>query len=163
MKRLLVPFLLLTLFALASCGPATPSANPSDEPEPDIFPRATITPSALNPETAPDTGYPLPTPSAPPSGYPASQEAYPVGGNEALVWLIRPVGVQCEERNEEDPADLQTAVSDLAAKGVTVHAAELTQLAVCTACGCPTSAHFRVQINAQDLPKAEALGWQKEE
>ncbi|MCZ7668709.1 MAG: hypothetical protein M5U34_16690 [Chloroflexi bacterium] len=34
-----------------------------------------------------------------------------------------------------------------------------TELMVCSACDCPTSAHYRAEINAADMNKATALGW----
>jgi len=47
-------------------------------------------------------------------------------------------------------------------KGVTVFKSEPFGMAVCEACGCPTSEHYRINIDANDLVKAVALGWNRE-
>ncbi|GJM41227.1 MAG: hypothetical protein DHS20C20_15090 [Ardenticatenaceae bacterium] len=140
------------------------------EAEPDVFPRATLTPPSIGdpiePDSAPEEGYPaLPSPTPYPEGYefPPTVPAlnpYPEA-NGTFIWIIKPVGEQCAE----SPAtpDLQTAVADMVAFGILVEAAEMTELAVCSACGCPTSAHFRLQIDAGYLGNAEALGWVAEQ
>lgn len=187
MKRLLW-LLAVTLWLTAvSCSPATvdeesPDETPSDsdggglieapEAEPDIFPRSTLTPPPVGepsePETAPssDAGYPAPPPAPTlPEGYeiptpPPSLSPYPEATG-TLIWILKPVGEQCAET----PAtpDLQTAVADLIALGIPVEASEMVDLIVCSACGCPTSAHFRLQIDSGYLGNAEVLGWFAEE
>ncbi|MCP4415383.1 MAG: hypothetical protein GY805_02090 [Chloroflexi bacterium] len=146
--------------------------NESPEANPDIFPRVTLTPQPvgepIEPEAAPDNppGYPAPPlPTSIPEGYivPTQRPAlnpYPEAtGN--LIWILKPVGEQCAET----PAtpDLNTAVADLIALGIPVEASEITNLLACAACGCPTSAHFRMQIDAGYLGNAEVLGWYLEE
>jgi hypothetical protein len=64
---------------------------------------------------------------------------------------------------DADYADLQEAVAALIAAGVPVYETGMVDLIVCAACGCPTSAHYRVQISQSDLVNAEALGWSAEE
>jgi hypothetical protein len=98
-------------------------------------------------------GYEIPTALPSLNPYPEAT------GN--LVWILKPVGEQCAET----PAtpDLQTAVADMIAFGIPVEASEMTDLAVCSACGCPTSAHFRLQIDSGYLGNAEILGWFTEE
>ncbi len=186
MKRFLWCLSVMLWLTAVSCSPATvieesKELSPIDsderglldaaEPEPGIFPRSTLTPppvsDPIDPETAPgvgDPGYPaplLPSPTPPPDGYVIPTPYPPVNpypeatGN--LVWILKPVGEQCAET----PAtpELQTAVADMVAFGVPVEASEMTDLPVCSACGCPTSAHFRLQIDAGFLDSARALGW----
>jgi hypothetical protein len=142
--------------------------NNAPQANPDVFPRVTLTPppvgDPIEPEVAPSSGYPiplLPSPTPPPAGYiiptqPPVLNPYPEAtGN--LIWILKPVGEQCAAT----PAtpDLQTAVAELIALGIPVAASEITDLPVCSACGCPTSTHFRMQIDAGYLGNAEVLGW----
>ena len=107
-----------------------------------------------------------PTPVPSPEGYPPPAtliptiDPYPVG---EMVWLILPVGEQCAEADESIYSDLQEAVAGLTAAGVPVKSSEMVELMVCTACGCPTSAHFRVEIDSLNLEKAVSLGWTPEQ
>lgn len=189
MKRFLWFLTAILWLTAVSCGPTTadeesPTQVPPDsdggalneapQADPDVFPRATLTPppvgEPIEPETAPssDDGYPvpqLPPADSLPEGYEIptalpSLNPYPEAtGN--LVWILKPVGEQCAET----PAtpDLQTAVADMIAFGIPVEASEMTDLAVCSACSCPTSAHFRLQIDSGYLGNAEILGWFTEE
>ncbi|MCA9898562.1 MAG: hypothetical protein KC433_10265 [Anaerolineales bacterium] len=147
---------------------APENSNSASQPEPDVLPRATLTPPPVSePESASD-GYPapaFPSPTPLPEGYvapppPPPLDPYPEA-NGTLIWIIKPVGTQCAEA----PAtpDLQTAVADMVAFGIPVEASEMIDLAVCTACDCPTSAHFRLQIDSGYLGNAEILGWVAEE
>ena len=145
-----------------------PNTDRSNDVETDVFPRSTITPSAeevTKPESATGSdanGYPPPPqPSPLPEGYeiPAALPTlnpYPEASGQ-LIWILKPVGEQCAET----PAtpDLQTAVADMIAFGIPVEASEMAELDVCTACGCPTSAHFRLQIDSGYLGNAQVLGW----
>lgn len=172
-------FFMVFALILAACG-SQPGPEPTNvgatepalEPVEDVFPKVTITPTAVReiesaPETAPDdSSYPAPPTITPfPEGYPAivtpapTHDPYPAG--EGTIWIIRPVGIQCESPN--DYADIQAAVADLKAIGVETLAQEMIDIPVTAVCGAPTSAHFRVQINAPDLAKAELLGWMKDE
>ena len=189
MKRFLWLLTAVLWLTAVSCGPTTveeeaPDSYPTEnnggglndapEADPDIFPRATLTPPPISdpiePETAPggQDGYPaplLPSPTSFPEGYiaptpPPALNPYPeASGN--LIWILKPVGEQCAET--PTTPDLQTAVADMVAFGIPVEASEMTSLNVCSACGCPTSAHFRMQIDAAYLGNAEALGWFVEE
>jgi hypothetical protein len=188
-KRFLWLLTAILWLTAVSCGPSpvdeeTPTEIPPDgdggalneapEAEPGVFPRATLTPppvgEPIQPETAPggDDGYPAPQPpptTTLPEGYdmptpPPSLNPYPEAtGN--LIWILKPLGEQCAET----PAtpDLQTAVADMVAFGIPVETSETVDLPVCTACGCPTSTHFRLQIDSGYLGNAEALGWFEEE
>ncbi|WP_420642295.1 hypothetical protein [Candidatus Leptofilum sp.] len=177
-------------FTAVSCSPAVEEEVPTEseggglndiqedgpatglEAEPDVFPRATLTPPPLSDPIEPDAvpiengGYPpLPTVAPLPEGYelPPTLPAinpYPEA-NGRLIWIIKPVGEQCAET--PTTPDLQTAVADMVAFGIPVEASEMTELAVCAACGCPTSAHFRLQIDSGYQGNAEALGWVAEE
>ncbi len=185
MKRIL--WLLMTILCLTavSCGPGPVVEDSSTEvpfggglneapaADSDVFPRATLTPPPVGdqtePETAPDdeSGYPAPLPPATtlPEGYVVPTQLpplnpYPEATGE-LIWILKPVGEQCAEA--PTTPDLQTAVADMVAFGIPVEASELTDLPVCSACGCPTSAHFRLQIDSGYLGNAEILGWYAEE
>lgn len=172
-----------------SCGPTTVEETPTEVPadsdggalneapeaNPDVFPRSTLTPppvgQPIEPETAPggEESYPappLPPPPTPlPEGYVVptplpTLNPYPEAtGN--LIWILKPVGEQCAET--PTTPDLQTAVADMIAFGIPVEASEMTDLIVCEACGCPTSAHFRLQIDSGYLGNAQVLGWFPEE
>ena len=50
----------------------------------------------------------------------------------------------------------------LSAAGLRVADSEMLELMVAAACGSPTSAHFRVQIDVEDLDSALSMGWDRE-
>ena len=185
MKRFLWLLTAVLWLTAVSCSPTTadedsPNPTPADsdggalneapQADPDVFPRATLTPPPVQPETAPEssseTGYPAPAPpSSLPEGYPVPTPAptlnpYPEATG-TLIWILKPVGEQCAEA--PTTPDLQTAVADMVAFGIPVEASEMTDLPVCSACGCPTSAHFRLQIDSGYLGNAQVLGWFTEE
>lgn len=153
---------------LAACGPAAESptpATPTTESE-GVLSRPTATPSNALQEAQPEP-YPPPfEPSPTPEGYPPPAtplptiDPYPAGES---VWIIRPVGEQCADPEDNEYVDLQEAVADLAAAGVPALSSEMTDLIVCAACGCPTSAHYRVEVDTANLDRAEALGWTREQ
>ncbi|MEW5985335.1 MAG: hypothetical protein AB1791_01730 [Chloroflexota bacterium] len=154
MKRfLLFPFTVVLL--LAACGgPAAPTPTAP-------LPEATAPFPAATP--ADQTGYPAPTQPALPESYPAAPESaptLPAGYPGGEVWVVRPAGLQCESPGPY--ADLKAAVAALEEAGVAVLQPETINLAVCSACGCPTSEHFRVKIDPAGLATALALGWQQE-
>jgi hypothetical protein len=68
------------------------------------------------------------------------------------------MGLQCEDAIF---ADLSAAIASLEEAGIALVAAEEIDLEVCEACGCATSRHFQVQINAEDLARAQEIGWQR--
>lgn len=172
---------LLIILLITACGPAAPSETPPPDSDRgdtlEVAPEETAVPQEIAAPTItpppPPESYPAPPPPpansesypaapaalppAPPAGYP---DAYP--GAEGLVWILRPVGEQCAEADQNSYADLQEAVAALTAAGLTVGEAEMTELMVCSACGCPTSAHYRVQVDAADVPTAVSLGWEQE-
>jgi hypothetical protein len=148
--------LLLLLFALAACGPAAAPASPA-APE---LPTAIIVP------TVPQA-YPAPVAAATPTlaaAYPEpptmmpTVDPYPGG----LVWVLRPVGIQCEEGTAPGYANLREATATMTSAGIRVNEAQMTELMVPAVCGSPTSAHFRLQIDATDLQTAVSLGWTEE-
>lgn len=174
--------LLAALLGFAGCGPAPDAADPDAatpaDAEPDVFPRVTITPTASEaapaaPESAPgNNGYPAsaaPTFTPLPDDYPAPPtpqplpSAYDDVGSSEPVWVLYPVGEQCADAAASRYPDLTAAVAGLTATGVTVLDSELTDLEVCEACGCPTSAHYRLQIDAAGLETALDIGWTEEE
>lgn len=170
MKKWIVTLSLLIV--LAACGPApAPTAAP-----PETRPTPTSDPALRT--TTPDTGrqgnqvgYPGPSPTASPfpEGYPAPPAAaapanpYPaITPESGTVWILRPLGEQCEDTNTYKYRNQQAARADLTAVGITVYQVETVNLMVCEACGCPTSAHYRAEIAAADLPRAVNLGWREE-
>ena len=132
-----------TLPGLEAAPGGPPTAVPEDYPAPEVIP-------PVNPTK--DPNYPAPPTFAP------TVDPYPGG----LVWVIRPVGIQCEESTLPGYGDLREATSTLTAAGVSVAQSEMTEMAVTAVCGSPTSAHFRVQIAAADLQTALSMDWTQE-
>lgn len=166
-------FLLLLVtvaYGTTACGSSIPTttrpANESDSSN-----QARPTPTSENQLSEP-TKLPVPYPGAPatavpiPEDYPAAQQIYPTidpypaDGN--TVWVLYPVGVQCEDASSGKYKSEQDAEAGLTAAGIIVYDVTTTDLMVCTACGCPTSVHYRVKINETDLNKAVSLGWTPE-
>ncbi|MFQ5421782.1 MAG: hypothetical protein ACE5EY_15630 [Anaerolineae bacterium] len=161
MRKSVLPFLFIILLTACGSGNNTPP-SPNNEPRP--TPTTAVSPTNNpNPTPTPDAYPPAPpAPTSLPEDYPAQPPVpptspYPTG---LFTWLTLPVGKQCEEGKSYD--NLATAVNDLANAGVAVKTAETVELAVCSACGCPTSAHYRVEIDVDGLDAAIALGWQEE-
>ena len=86
-------------------------------------------------------------------------DPYPAG----LVWINRPVGIQCQEGFLPGYGSLGEAVSTMRAAGVSIVAFEEVTLAVPDECGGPTAEHFRLQISAEDAAAAASMGWTLEE
>lgn len=165
MNKTMILFIgLVLIMFLPACGgttvEATPTTTPPDStalPQPDIAPRATVTPM--------DNGYPAaPVPTPYPEGYAGPDltvsplNSYP--GKEGLVWMIHAAGEQCND--ELTYADLDTAVAALDQAGIVVADQASAEITVCETCGCPTSLHFLVQINEGDVAAAEGLGWERD-
>jgi hypothetical protein len=74
-----------------------------------------------------------------------------------------PVGEKCDKPDARRYATLQGAMSDLTAAGIPVLAGEVVELSTCNVCGCPTEAHYHIQIDSESLGAAVALGWVPEE
>jgi hypothetical protein len=145
-------FLMLILFALilAACNADAPEEAPTARPTP--------TTETSAPTTKTEEAYPSrPEPTAPAAGYPAAGENVE-GSSE--TWVILAAGEQCADTLAYPSSD--SAVATLEEAGVNLLAVEETELLVCEACGCPTSAHYRVLISNTDLVTAIALGWQPE-
>ena len=167
--------LLITFILLAGCGtapPAVPTATAvpdSGEPENTQIPdTATHTPPAPTAESQPEI-YPPPVTAVPerstrepgyppPATFPPTVDPYPGG----MVWILRPVGVQCEEGTTPGYGDLRESVATLAAAGLQVEDSEMVALMVPTACGSPTSEHFRIKIHVDELDTAQSMGWTRE-
>ena len=147
--------MLILLGWLAACGGETNPGLQSTPTAPNA-PRPTVTNAPLTeggqpypppqPTAAPQLGYELPTPKPTVNPYPAG-----------LVWLIKPIGEQCQEPAPE--ADLSSAIAELEEDGVTVEASGITAVTVCASCGCPTSNHYRALVSEEFPPQAEAVGW----
>jgi hypothetical protein len=154
-------FLTLILVILGACSSA-PQALPTLPPPPgESGGLATAVPDqgypsseVLPPATAThEPGYP-----EQPVDLPPTVDPYPGG----LVWIVRPIGIQCEEGTSPGYGDLREATSTLTAAGIAVADAEMTEMMVAASCGSPTSAHFRVQIAADDLQTALSMDWTQE-
>ncbi len=164
MSRITILILLLISLLLVGCGTApAPTPTPANSGGDDL---ARPTPTDQPSEQAPE-GYPPPPPTAEPlpEGYPApavlpTYDPYPADGG--AMWILYPVGLQCEEPGASQYQTEQDALSALTAAGLTVRQITTIELMVCEACGCPTSAHYRAEINAADANKAAALGWTPE-
>lgn len=160
MKRYWLLTLLVAIIT-AACGPApavneapaAPATATATEPASTIeTPAPTSAMTVIDEYPAPATdGYPPPGPPVP--------AAHPYPAAEGMVWIIIPVGEQCADPSENSYASLQDAVASLTAAGITVNTSTMTDLPVCMACGCPTSAHYRLQIDAASLNDALSLGW----
>lgn len=182
----------ILLISLMACGPANPeSAEDAGEQGPaenviEDLPTAetdnqlrispSLTPGAAESEAQPQTpveeAYPVstPVPTPFPENYPAPPpvSTLPPGydtepGAGESVWILYPVGEQCAEADDSRYQDETTAVAALTAAGITVFESEIIELLVCTACGCPTSAHYRVSIDSAQLDTALSLEWTLEE
>ncbi len=169
MKSIWILLSVLFFIFLTACtvDSAVDSAKEATIVEPtiaiDAAPEAIITPlSGI--ELAPDNdGYPINTPVPVPTidGYPAPPTlapptAYPEP--EGNVWVLFPVGEQCADGTGRYE-DLATAVAAVTAAGVPVHNSEVVELIVCASCGCPTSAHYRLEIDADRLETVISLDW----
>ena len=163
-SKLLIAVLVLLL--VAGCGAADTETAPA---QPGALPTIrSLEDAPPNPPTLPPINYPAPGADLPPTptldpDYPAPTpwpviDPYPGG----MVWIIRPVGIQCEDGTTPGYGDLTETESTLTAAGVKVLATEMTEMVVASSCGSPTSAHFRVQIAAEDLQTALSLDWNRE-
>jgi hypothetical protein len=136
-----------------------PTVEPTEE-SPPVESTSTAESPPIETATPASPSYPAPPTPTPPGvddGYPVytpapTYDPYPGG----LATIVRPMGLQCEE-----PVfpDLSAAIGSLEDAGIVVVAAEEVALNVCDGCGCATSEHFRMQINAEDLGKALDMGW----
>lgn len=168
MKKYSIFIVLLFSLIVTACGStlSTETLPESDDNNQEARP----TPTTESPASEPieqDESYPVSAPTAVPlpEGYPAAQaiptyDPYPAGGN--TVWVVYPVGIQCEDASASTYKNEQEVKSGLTAAGITVHNVTLTELMVCTACDCPTSAHYRAEIEASQLDAAITLGWASE-
>ena len=174
MKKLTILLILLFTLATTACSSTiSTETRPSNEVENrNQGPRPTpTTDNRASESTEPGVPYPGGIPETPPTvtpypeGYPAppeipTQVSYPA--DEDTVWMLHPVGVQCEDAAGSKYQSEQDVIAGFTAAGITVHEVTTTELMVCTACGCPASAHYRAEINATDIDKAVALGWELE-
>ncbi len=175
MTRMRYLSLLLTLAALLLLAACQPNVDPQETQEPETGPTATAPLPAEGEATeesgpqvqaspTPD-GYPAaPQPTQALDGYPAAPgaQALPTGyPDDMVVWMIRPLGQQCVDPEEYEYPDLDAAIAALEDAGVEVMDSGTAELGVCESCDCSTSEHFRVQIRALDMERAESLGWMR--
>ncbi|MCB8967112.1 MAG: hypothetical protein R3E31_24040 [Chloroflexota bacterium] len=165
MRNIKTIFLMsLILVILTACGAAvettaTPAAEPTTLPQPNTEPRATVTP--LGETTDDASGYPAPPTTTPyPEGYVGPDQSptvNPYPAKAGFVWMIQAAGIQCEGNMKYN--NVEEAVAPLQEAGIAVESSMSMNLAVCEACSCPTSLHFRIQVAEDDVKAAEALGW----
>ena len=174
-KFSIVSLLLLT-FIIAACGPAVDGQSPPTEPDISETVSAPVPENTEVPSQPPlpeptnpalEESYPPPPPAPPVSdGYPeppppvATIDPYPEAV-DGFIWMLLPVGIQCED-DAIQYNDLQDAVAGLTAVNAQTGQSEITELVVCSACGCPTSTHYRVQVNVDSVSAAQSLGWERE-
>lgn len=165
MKKLMwfVTLALLVAALMVACSGGS-DTEPTIEPtagSPTNAPAVTTAapPEAPTEDLTPYPAPPTPTPPGNDEGYPGftpqpTFDPYPGG----LVTILHPKGIQCEEPILED---LSAAIGALEAAGIMVVAADEVALNVCESCNCPTSEHFQVQINVEDMDRAFELGWSR--
>jgi hypothetical protein len=153
-----LPLIFLFIALLSVACSATPQQTTPTLPAESTQPPA----GATRPAYPDPTGEDAITPTA--AAYPEAPspaptvDAYP--GD--LVWVIRPVGIQCETETAPGYGTLSEAVATLSAAGINIFASETIELQVTTVCGSPTSEHYRVQIGADQLATVEGMGWTAE-
>lgn len=167
-----VGLLIMMMTLAAACGPATESGEPATVPANEGVLEVVTQPApAAATEAAPQPDAPEAYPAQPTAvpqtdSYPAPAapvatiNPYP-GAVDGFIWMLLPVGVQCED-DASPYTDLQDALAGLTAVSVQTAQSEITELMVCSACGCPTSAHYRVQVSVEDVNAAQSLGWNRE-
>lgn len=74
------------------------------------------------------------------------------------AWVVVSAGVQCEPE-EKLFADINEAGDALIEADVAVYDAVVESRMVCAACGCPESAHYRLEIDAEAVETAVDLGF----
>jgi hypothetical protein len=159
-----VSLLIMMMTITAACGPATETGEPATVPAGVL--EAATQPAPVAATDAPEAYPSQPTAVPQTDGYPAPAapvatiDPYP-GAVDGFIWMLLPVGVQCED-DASPYTDLQDALAGLTAVSVQTGQSEITELMVCTACGCPTSAHYRVQVSIEDVGAAQSLGWKRE-
>jgi hypothetical protein len=165
-KKSTILFVFILILLLSACGGAS-EEEPTSESDSATEEAAPALPTVDSPLIEP--GYPgpeepvgYPGPQGEP-GYPAppvstpAPSSYPAG---TTFWMLHSAGLQCEQPLTYP--ELADALAALENRGVTVIKSEATGMMVCEACGCPTSEHYRVEIDATDLQAAIALGWVRE-
>jgi hypothetical protein len=167
MKKFTILLVFLFILITTACGSSIPTTTrPANESNNTNQARPTPTSEGAIPVS---TDLPLPYPGAVATAvttsdnYPAPQEfptIDPYPAESSTVWIVHPIGIQCEDAATSKYQSEQDVDAGLTAAGITVHEVTTTELIVCSACGCPTSIHYRAEINASDLNKAISLGWE---
>ena len=169
MKKFTILLVFLFILVTTACGSSIPTTTrPANESNNASQARPTPTSESSAPES---TDLPIPYPGAAATAvinsnsddYPAPQiirtiDPYPA--ESSTVWVVHPVGIQCEDTATAKYQSEQDVQAGLTAAGITVYDVTTTELMVCSACGCPTSIHYRVEMSASDLNKAISLGWE---
>ena len=141
--------IILAAILLSACG-GSDSRGSSEEQRPASgAPTAAVSnPSYPAPPTR-DPSYPAPATPFP------TVDPYPGG----VAVIVHPLGEQCSD--DAFFTDAADAADQLEAEGIQVLGVGEVDLGVCSACGCPTSAHVRLEINPDDLAVARSLGWSR--
>lgn len=161
---LLIFLILLAIITACQPAPESETATPvdTDTAPGDTTPAPPAATGVAPAEEETPESYPAPpTPARQTEGYPVQAEPQPQSdpypAAEGFVWVSLPVGVQCEEGSRY--ANLQEAVETLSNEGISVKDAKLSSLPVCTACGCPSSEHYVLQIAQENLDAALEMEW----
>lgn len=172
MKRTILALALFTLIIFTACSGTDseePTARPDSsnpplesvdivtEPAPEL-PAATATPEAY--EVLQPTAAVGAYPAGPDSDGDSNLPAYPATGT---IWVIRPLGQQCQPDAEFEYANVEEAIMALDEAGIQVYLGDVVFRPACESCDCPTSEHFRVRIDESNLEQARLLGWEVEE
>ncbi len=169
MKKFTILLIFLFILVTTACGSSIPTTTrPANESNNSNQARPTPTSEISAPES---TDLPIPYPGALATAvtnsnsddYPAPQEfptLDPYPAESSTVWVVYPVGIQCEDAAASKYQSEQDVKAGLTAAGITVYEVTTTELMVCSACGCPTSIHYQTEISASDLDKAISLGWE---
>ncbi|MEM7112901.1 MAG: hypothetical protein AAF614_10755 [Chloroflexota bacterium] len=185
MKKYYLILSIVTMLFLAACSaeaipensePSVPTPAQAEGAEPAVAPVNIVPEETVAPVI--EEAYPAqPELITPPEDYPGfiENEPYPAGEEAAegepameeetmeMVWVRRPMGIQCEDSGTGDPKKgLQTAVESLAAAGVSAQQWEIVEMMVTAVCGSPTGTRYRVHIPLSDLSTATSLGWTAE-
>ncbi|MBE2221548.1 MAG: hypothetical protein IAF02_08415 [Anaerolineae bacterium] len=165
MKKPNITLLFLISLIISACGSSISTETRTTNPA-----QGRPTPTTET-QSGDPVEIPVPYPGLPPTaiplpeGYPAPEEyptidPYPV--NVGTVWVLYPLGLQCEDTSASKYKSEQDAKAGLTAAGINVFDVTTTELMVCAACGCPTSTHYRAEISETHLNKAVSLGWEPE-
>ena len=159
MKRTILASALFLLIFFTACSGADseqPTANP-DRNNPPLESIDIVTEPALPAPTDMPEAYQALQPTEAADAYPAESDtavdlpAYPATGT---IWVIRPLGQQCQQASEFEYENIEAAIVALDEVGVRVYIGDVVFRPACASCDCPTSEQFRVRIDESNLEQA---------